>query len=215
MKKTISIIAMMIAAAAASPALAHSEGDIIVRAGAAYVSPNDSSDNILGSSDELEVGSELQLGLTVGYMLTDNWSIELLASTPFTHDISTGLGGLGDIAEVSHLPPTLMAQYYFGTKESKIRPYVGAGINYTIFFDEGFNGKAKEAGLSDLDLDNSWGLAANVGVDYMLDEDWFVSGSIWYADIDTDATYKFQGVQQTTEVEIDPWVFMLAVGYTF
>ncbi|STQ75943.1 outer membrane protein OmpW [Grimontia hollisae] len=214
MKKTMSIIAMM-AAAAVSPVLAHSEGDIVVRAGAAYVSPNDSSDKILGSQEELEVGSNTQLGLTVGYMLTDNWSIELLAATPFTHDISTNLLGLGDIAETSHLPPTLMAQYYFGTKESKIRPYVGAGINYTIFFDEGFNGKAKGVGLSDLKLDDSWGLAANVGVDYMLDEDWFVNGSIWYADINTDATYKFNGIEQKTNVEIDPWVLMVAMGYTF
>ncbi|WP_317628498.1 OmpW family outer membrane protein, partial [Escherichia coli] len=41
----------------------------------------------------------------------------------------------GDIATVHHLPPTLMAQWYFGDSGSKFRPYIGAGINYTTFFN--------------------------------------------------------------------------------
>ena len=55
-------------------------------------------------------------------------------TTPFSHSVSTP--GLGEVAKVKHLPPTLMAQYYFGDANSKVRPYVGAGINYTTFFDE-------------------------------------------------------------------------------
>lgn len=147
MKKTMTLLAMM--AALSSPAIAHQEGDILVRAGIASVSPNDSSDKILGSDEELHVNSDTQLGLTVGYMLTDNVSVELLAASPFSHKISTPLLGLGDIAETKHLPPTVMLQYYFGTKESTLRPFVGAGINYTVFFDEGFNSKAQGAGLTD------------------------------------------------------------------
>lgn len=213
MKKTMTLLAMM--AALSSPAFAHQEGDILVRAGIASVSPNDSSDKILGYDEELHVNSDTQLGLTVGYMLTDNVSVELLAASPFSHKISTPLLGLGDIAETKHLPPTVMLQYYFGTKESTLRPFVGAGINYTVFFDEGFNSKAQGAGLTDLNLDDSWGLAANAGLDYMLEDNWFVSGSVWYADISTDATYKYEGENKSTKVDIDPWVFMLAVGYSF
>ena len=59
-----------------------------------------------------------------------------------------------------------MLEYYFGNSDSEIRPYIGAGINYTMFFDEELNGRGKGAGLSDLSLDDSWGLAANIGVDY-------------------------------------------------
>ena len=213
MKKTICSLAVV--AAIASPSVfAHSEGDIILRGGIAAVVPNDSSDKILGSQYELEVNSNTQLGLTLGYMFTDNVSLEVLAATPFSHDISTDLVG-SDIASTKHLPPTLMVQYYFGESESKFRPYVGAGLNYTIFFDEELNNTGKNAGLSDLKLDDSFGLAANLGMDYMINDKWFVSASAWYANIETEATYKANGAAQKTDVKINPWVFMLSGGYEF
>ncbi|MFM2582095.1 outer membrane protein OmpW [Vibrio campbellii] len=213
MKKTISSLAVV--AALVSPSVfAHSEGDFILRVGAASVVPNDSSDKILGSQYELEVNSDTQLGLTFGYMFTDNISLEVLAATPFSHDISTDLVGK-DIGSTKHLPPTVMVQYYFGDSQSKFRPYVGAGLNYTIFFDEGFNSTGKGAGLSDLKLDDSFGLAANVGVDYMINDKWFLNASAWYANIETEATYKAAGVKQKTDVEINPWVFMISGGYKF
>ncbi|HGS4540312.1 outer membrane protein OmpW [Vibrio parahaemolyticus] len=214
MKKTICSLAVV--AALVSPSVfAHKQGDFVLRVGAASVVPNDSSDKILGSQEELKVDSNTQLGLTFGYMFTDNISLELLAATPFSHDISTDLLGLGDIADTKHLPPTLMAQYYFGEPQSKFRPYVGAGLNYTIFFDEGFNNKAKNVGLTDLKLDDSFGLAANVGVDYMINDQWFLNASAWYANIETEATYKFGGAKQKTDVKINPWVFMISGGYKF
>ncbi|MCR9910142.1 outer membrane protein OmpW [Vibrio campbellii] len=213
MKKTISSLAVV--AALVSPSVfAHSEGDFILRVGAASVVPNDSSDKILDSQYELEVNSDTQLGLTFGYMFTDNISLEVLAATPFSHDISTDLVGK-DIGSTKHLPPTVMVQYYFGDVQSKFRPYVGAGLNYTIFFDEGFNSTGKGAGLSDLKLDDSFGLAANVGVDYMINDKWFLNASAWYANIETEATYKAGGAKQKTDVEINPWVFMISGGYKF
>ncbi|EMK6583246.1 outer membrane protein OmpW [Vibrio parahaemolyticus] len=214
MKKTICSLAVV--AALVSPSVfAHKQGDFVLRVGAASVVPNDSSDKILGSQEELKVDSNTQLGLTFGYMFTDNISLELLAATPFSHDVSTDLLGLGDIADTKHLPPTLMVQYYFGEPQSKFRPYVGAGLNYTIFFDEGFNNKAKNVGLTDLKLDDSFGLAANVGVDYMINDQWFLNASAWYANIETEATYKFGGAKQKTDVKINPWVFMISGGYKF
>ncbi|ELB2028074.1 outer membrane protein OmpW [Vibrio parahaemolyticus] len=213
MKKTICSLAVV--AALVSPSVfAHKQGDFVLRVGAASVVPNDSSDKILGSQEELKVDSNTQLGLTFGYMFTDNISLELLAATPFSHDISTDLVG-SDIADTKHLPPTLMVQYYFGEPQSKFRPYVGAGLNYTIFFDEGFNSTGKAAGLSDLKLDDSFGLAANVGVDYMINDQWFLNASAWYANIETEATYKAGGAKQKNDVKINPWVFMISGGYKF
>ena len=209
MKKTVCGIAVLSALMSAN-VLAHSEGDFIVRAGAATVSPNDSSGAVAGSSSiEFGVDSNTQLGLTLGYMFTDNISFEVLAATPFSHNISAT--GLGEIADTKHLPPTFMVQYYFGTAESDFRPYVGAGINYTVFFDEG----SKIAGLSDVSLDDSWGLAANVGMDYMINDDWFLNASVWYADIGTTAKYNLGGTNYSTDVDIDPWVFMIGGGYKF
>jgi len=203
MKKLVSLSIMM---ALASPmVMAHEKGDFFMRAGLATVMPNESSDNVLNTG-ELELSNDTQVGLTFTYMLTDNWALELLAATPFTHDVSTD--GLGKVAEVSHLPPTLMAQYYFAESDSQYRPYIGAGINYTTFFEE--------EGYGDLDgteveLDDSFGLAAQVGLDMAINDDWFVNASLWYMQIETDV----ETTVGTFDTKIDPYVVMLGMGYTF
>lgn len=195
-----------------SSALAHQAGDIIVRAGVAAVTPNESSP-VVADIAEFSVSNNTQLGLNFGYMLTDNIGIELLAATPFSHDIS--LGSLGKIAETKHLPPTLVAQYYFGNANSKLRPYVGVGVNFTNFFDNEFTQEAKDLGLSELSLSNSWGVAAQVGIDYQMNDNWLINASVWYAQISTDVTFNLGDAPQNVETDIDPWVYMVSVGYTF
>ena len=200
------ILPLLIAAAFASPvAMAHQAGDILVRGGLAFVSPQTSSDNVLGTG-ELEIDSNMQLGLTLSYMLTDNWGVELLAATPFSHSVSTA--GLGEVAKVKHLPLTLMGQYYFGDANSKVRPYVGAGINYTTFFDE--EGRGALAG-TDVSVDSSWGMAGQVGLDMAINDRWFVNASAWLIDIDTDV----HTAVGTINTSIDPVAFMFGVGYRF
>jgi outer membrane protein len=193
-------------------ASAHEAGEFFLRAGSATVRPSESSDNVLGMGG-FNVNNNTQLGLTFTYMATDNIGIELLAATPFRHKV--GLGPTGDIATVHHLPPTLMAQWYFGDSSSKFRPYVGVGINYTTFFDEGFNKTGKEAGLSDLSLKDSWGVAGQVGLDYMINRDWLLNMSVWYMDIDTEVRFKAGGQKQNIDTSLDPWVFMFSAGYRF
>ncbi|NEX83345.1 OmpW family outer membrane protein [Aeromonas rivipollensis] len=200
------VLPLLIAAAfASSAAMAHQAGDILVRGGLAFVSPQTSSDDVLGTG-ELDIDSNMQLGLTLSYMLTDNWGVELLAATPFSHSVSTP--GLGEVAKVKHLPPTLMAQYYFGDANSKVRPYVGAGINYTTFFDE--EGRGALAG-TDVSVDSSWGLAGQVGLDMAINDRWFVNASAWLIDIDTDV----HTAVGTINTSIDPVAFMFGVGYRF
>ena len=113
------------------------------------------------------------------------------------------------------LPPTLMAQYYFFDSNSKLRPYVGAGINYTTFYDTDFNKTGRDAGLSDLSVKDSWGLAGQVGLDYELDQNWMLNMSVWYMDIDTEVKFKANGKQQNIDTRIDPWVFFFGLGYRF
>lgn len=193
---------------------AHQAGDVIVRAGSATVRPVEGSDNVLGSLGSFKVDNNTQLGLTFSYMVTDNIGVELLAATPFNHRV--GLDSLGGtIAEVNHLPPSLVAQYYFGDKADKLRPYLGVGVNYTMFYDEKFNQRGKDVGLSDLSLKNSWGLAAQAGLDYNLDDNWLINASLWWMDIDTDVKFKLNGEQHSVSTRLDPWVFMFGVGYRF
>lgn len=70
-------------------------------------------------------------------------------------------------------------------------------------------------GLTDLSLSNSWGWAAQVGLDYRLNNDWLLNTSIWYADISTDVRFNLGGQAVNVATEIDPWVYMFSVGYQF
>ncbi|NHB91802.1 outer membrane protein OmpW [Photorhabdus cinerea] len=208
--------AFVLAAATLAPSfvLAHEAGDFIFRTGTATLRPNTGSDNVLGVGS-FSTDNNTQMGLTFSYMITDNIGVELLAATPFQHQVS--LPGVGDIAKVKHLPPTLMAQYYFGSKESQFRPYVGIGLNYTTFFNEKFNGNSavRDNNLHSLDLKDSWGVAGHVGLDYELDQNWMLNASVWWVNVETDVKFKAGGQQYKIDTRLDPWVFMFGVGYHF
>lgn len=212
-KNTVStlIAATLLAAGFTASVSAHQAGDIIVRAGVVVVAPNESSQDVAGNG-EFIVSSDTQLGLNFGYMLTDNFGVELLAATPFSHDVS--LNGVGKIAETKQLPPTLVAQYYFGDAQSKLRPYIGVGVNYTNFYDNEFTNDLGGA-LTDLSMSTSWGLAAQVGLDFQMSKNWLLNASVWYAKIDSDVKFKLADAPVTIETDIDPWVYMVSVGYTF
>lgn len=205
-------VALLALTCLSGEALAHQQGEFFMRAGSATVRPTEGSDNVLGMGG-FSVSNNTQLGLTFDYMVTDNIGIELLAATPFRHRV--GLGPTGDLATVRQLPPTLMAQWYFGDAKSKVRPYIGAGINYTTFFDADFNQTGKDASLSDLSVKDSWGAAGQVGLDYMVNENWLLNMSVWYMDIDTEVKFKAGGEEQNIKTRIDPWVFMFSAGYRF
>lgn len=223
MKKQL--LALAITTAIFSPvALSHQAGDILVRAGATTVSPDESSSNIFAGGDDLGVGltidNNTQLGLNVAYFFTDHINVELLAATPFTHDVNFSvddpLGTGNKVGEVTHLPPTVTVNYYFNNASSVFQPYIGAGVNYTFIYDEEFTSANGEAGLSDLSLDNSFGLSAQIGMDYMIDKTWHLNASVRWIDIDTEATFDVgEAKGRVGNIEIDPWVYTVSIGYTF
>ncbi|MGH1462620.1 MAG: OmpW/AlkL family protein [Neptuniibacter sp.] len=188
---------------ATSNVVAYEAGDVVVRVGLAQVDPDATNNTVVPGVD---VEDETQIGITGTYMLTDHVGIELLASTPFKHDLTINGAKVGD---TKHLPPTLSVQYFPMDSGSALQPYVGLGVNYTTFFSEGSSGAL--AG-SDIKLDNSWGLAAQIGVDYALNENWLVNAAVWKMDINTDLNLNGTNLG---EVEIDPVVYMLSVGYKF
>lgn len=206
-------------------AQAYEAGDMVLRAGAALAKPSDSSGKIkidgVGAVNGtgVGVGSDTELGLTGSYIFAPHWGVELLASTPFEHDISAkGLGGFGvsKIGSVKHLPPTLSVQYYFADTHSEIQPYVGLGVNYTVFFDEHLSNEAKTGlGASNLHLDNSLGLAAEVGLDWAINKNWLINVSVWKVDMNTTATVDTALGKAEVDVAIDPWVYMIGAGYKF
>lgn len=214
---------------------AHSAGDILLRVGAVTVAPDTESGTVSGLPDgvnnaRVDVEDNTQLSLTATYMLTDNLGLELLAATPFTHDI-VGKGDLEGVAvgETRHLPPTLSLQYHFGGKDGMFNPYVGIGVNYTLFFSEEVDGQLVStlntlptiAGLGgthavDMELDGSLGLAGQAGVDVKVAENWYVNAAVWYIDIGTTAELTTDlGTTHEVDVDLDPWVYNLAVAYKF
>ncbi|WP_194791079.1 OmpW/AlkL family protein [Pseudomonas sp. UFMG81] len=227
MNKSLLSASLVALALAAPVAHAHQAGDFIVRAGAATVSPNEDSsalklDGAKVSGTKATVDSDTQLGLAFAYMLTDHIGLELLAATPFKHTIGVkGLGaGLdGKLADIKQLPPTLSLQYYPMAPTSKFQPYAGVGINYTLFFDEDLSSNRKAQGFSNMKLQDSVGLAGQLGMDYMLTDNLLFNASVWYVDIDTKATIdgpSALGVGKTkVDVDIDPWVYMVGIGYKF
>ena len=232
MRKQLTLAVAAAALGATLPAQALEQGDWIGRIGATHVAPNDDTGAVTTpggpvAGTELTVDSDTGVGFTLVYMLTDRIGVELLAALPFEHDIGpnaalAGTTGSADIASAKHLPPTLSLQYYFQPRAA-VRPYVGVGVNYTTFFDEKVRGGLASAGYSSLDLDDSWGIAAQVGVDIDVSNNWFVNFDVRYLDISTEATVRERSagsgalgaVLTIADIESDPWVYTVSVGTTF
>ena len=205
--------------------LAYQAGDWIVRAGVASVDPDDDSSKLHLNGTPLAgtkatVDDDQQLGLTATYMIDSHLGVSLLAATPFEHDIKAkGVGSSSiDAGSSKQLPPTLTLQFFPMDGSSAFQPYLGVGVNFTTFFDENVDGELESVmgSKGDLSLEDSWGLAGQVGADYLFSEHWMISASIWYLDIDTEAEFKFKnGNRVTADVDVDPWVYMLGVGYKF
>ncbi len=228
MRKTLLTASLLALSIAAPMAHAYQAGDIIVRAGAITVDPRESSSDIWVGALNTDVAgtkatldSDTQLGLNFAYMLTSNIGIELLAATPFSHNVGVkGMPGPfaglnGNLGELKHLPPTLSVVYYPLDAASAFQPYVGAGINYTWFFDTELSSEAENKGFSGLDMKDSWGLSAQVGMDYMLTDNIMLNAQVRYIDIDTTGTTSFGGAKVKVDVDVDPMVYMVGLGYKF
>ncbi len=205
-RKTV-VLAAVIGLGSMLGAVANAQeaGDWIVRVGVGHVDPK--SDN----GDVASVDSGTAAVFNGTYMMTNNVGIELLAATPFSHDIDLAADGTR-VGETKHLPPTVSLQYHFDTN-SAFKPYVGAGLNFTVFFDEETEGPL--AG-DDLELDESFGVAVQVGADWQFSDTMFANLDVRYIDIETDATLQTDtGSVDLGSVDISPIVYSLTVGWRF
>ena len=231
----LSVLAAAVMAVAPA-AQAFEAGDFVLRAGAVHVAPDDSSDSITvggapllgaGVDSKVSVDSNTQLGLRATYMVTNHLGLGVLGATPFKHNINGGGDLPGDLklGETKHLPPTLTLQYFPMASSSAFQPYAGVGVNYTVFFEEKTSSNldtALNVASSELELDDSVGVAVEVGMDYMLSENFGLNAAIWWADINTDARVDVFDANGTKlaetdefEVEIDPMVYMVGFTYKF
>ena len=225
MRTFASALALTAALGLAAPASAHEAGDWLFRAGASVVDPKSDNGSLDMSAVDLgtlgvEVDDQTGVTFNVTYMYTKNVGVELLAALPYKHDIMVE-GLPGTAATVTHLPPTISLQYHF-MPDSVFQPYAGIGLNLTWFMDSDKKGGLAAADdllgvTTDIDVDStSVGLAAQIGFDYKITDQWFLNLDVRYIDISTDATLIVNGADFTkAKVDVDPVVYGIHVGYRF
>ena len=189
----------------AAPAFAQQAGEWTFSVGAHQVNPKSDNGSLAGGTLDVEVDSNVRPTITAEYFVRDNLGIEVLASLPFQHDVN--IAGLGNVGSTKHLPPTVSLQYHFG--EGNVKPFVGLGVNYTLFFSEDTTGAL--AG-SDLKLDDSFGLAAHAGIDFKVGDKGAIRVDARWIDIDTDVELNGAGLGT---VNIDPLVYGAAYVFQF
>lgn len=184
-------------------------GDLVVGFGAIGVLPQKGGRvDAIGGKPEASDTLTPQLDLT--YFLTSNLSLNLIAATS-RHDVSVKGSALGDVdlGRVWALPPTLTLQFH-PLPAARLSPYVGAGVNYTVFYGEG---GSRTAPVSKVDVENSWGWALNAGVDYALTPEWGLNLDVKKLFLRPDVSVN--GGAIGARADLDPWIVGAALRYRF
>ena len=204
--------------ALALPATAREKGDWMARLRVINVNPNDDSSMVTGIADSsVSVDDDTVPELDFTYMLSDNWGLELiLAQSQHRASGEGSLVDLGEILEADVLPPTLTLQYHFDSN-GKVLPYAGIGVNYTIFSGEESRPSLDTAlgGPTTIEMDESFGFAAQAGLDVPFNERWFFNVDAKYVQIDSTVELNTEGTLRTVEVDIDPLILGVGVGLKF
>ena len=200
---------LVLAAATAltmTTAFAVPAGTWTVAAGAHYVDPK-SDNGTLNNGLSVDVDGDVRPTISGEYFIANNVGVELLAAIPFHHDFTLNDATGKEIlsGKTQHLPPTLSLQYHFDDYNlpMNVKPFVGVGVNYTMFFKE----KLNNAAGAELKLDDSVGVAGHIGLDipFAATESFRIDAR--YMDIKTDATLNGADLG---EIDISPWVYGVA-----
>jgi len=165
--------------------------------------------------------------LYLGYVrrLSPHFDVELtLGYPPLQKTVGKGPATLGSvpydgqvIATARWLAPTVLLEYMFLSETSKWRPYIGAGVNYTNFYDRNSTaqGNAASGGPTKLSLTSSVGAAATVGMAYNISGHWNAYASYSVSQVRTRLNAETAGVIRTTHINFGPQALVLSVGYSF
>ncbi|HBD26638.1 OmpW family outer membrane protein [Flavobacterium sp.] len=185
-----------------------------VRLRAVGVAPDESAKiGIIGG--DVAISNALIPELDFTYFFTEHFAAELILGTA-KHDVKAinTLAGDVNLGSVWLLPPTLTAQYHFYTSDQKVfKPYIGAGVNYTLFYN------VKSGDVADVKYDNALGYAAQLGFDLMLNDTFFINVDakrlFLSTEVTVDASNLAPGLSIPAEVDINPWLIGVGVGMKF
>lgn len=191
------------------PAAVETLSPWMIRGRALIVHPQPDADLTAGGAAiagaDVDISTSVVPELDISYFFTPNIAAELiLGVTPHRVKGTGSIDGVR-IGDAWLLPPTLMVQYHF-TEFGMIKPYVGAGINYTFFFDE----KAK-GGFNKFDLEDTIGFALQAGVDIMIDKHWGINLDVKKIFLEPDVSVNSGAIRG--KVKIDPWLIGAGITY--
>jgi outer membrane protein len=221
MKKSNLKLVALATLAITQQATAFEQEEILFQFDFATASANHSlSHNVLGNDwgNIAALNGNNPSGLNLAYSLTDNNNIEVLADAPLLHDAnfdeSNPLSTGNQSAEMTHLSTTLTANS-FNNAPSKLMSYIGDKIS-TSFFEEEPTPVSTFTELDGLTLTNSFGIAAQVGADYVLNDKWFINGSTRWIDMNKEASFKLSNAEAAPEIiDVAPWVYSMTLGFRF
>jgi outer membrane protein len=207
-------LALAIAGGLALPTLVQAQafkaGDVLVRARAVNI---DTANKDSIDAADIKVSNKTIPEVDFTYFFSPNLAAELILTYPQKHNISANIPTLavnGEIGSVKQLPPTLTVQYHF-TDFGAVKPYLGAGLNYTRFSSVNL---PQGTALGSLTIDkNSFGLAFQAGVDYAIDANWSLNLDIKKVQMRTDL--KSGAAGNLGKIKIDPLLVGVGVGYKF
>jgi outer membrane protein len=181
---------------------------LVIRArGLAVIPDEDATITVIGGNVDITDAYVPEVDLS--YFFTENIAIEAIAAvTPHDVDATGTTLGQVDLGSVWLLPPTVLLQYHLPLGNG-FKPYVGAGVNYTVFFNEDAPGGT----VTSIDYDNTFGWALQAGVDYQLNERWMLNLDVKKVFISTDVSLN--GGAINADVDIDPWIVGVGFGYKF
>lgn len=187
-------------------------GDFVIRVRGISAIPNEEVDLSVGGSSipgDADLGTAYAPELDFSYFLTNNLALELIAAVT-THSVEAKGTPLGDVdlGKVGLVPPTLTLQYHFLTQE-RFSPYLGAGINYTFFFTD------EDGDADNIEYDNSFGFALQAGFDYAVSGGWSVNVDVKKLFLNTEAEIRAAGIDIEADVDVDPWIIGIGIGYRF
>ena len=243
----------LVSSAICGSAMAQSAGSLITSAGGTWLDFGGSSATALQSSSAAGTFTSTSTGgqihntftaeLAFTYFITDHFALDLATGIPPKLKLyaqgtvapfgpsgpKLGLGNLQPLATTRSWPPILFLKYYFGAAQSRVRPFVGIGVNYTWFshteLNPTFGGALQQVagpgGQVKTSLSPSWNPAFNAGVSYNIDKNWYANASLTYLPLKTNATvsaYSASGqpvLVNKTHITANPWIAFVGIGYRF
>ncbi|MDR3448926.1 MAG: OmpW family outer membrane protein [Alphaproteobacteria bacterium] len=184
-------------------------GDIMVRGRMLAVIP-DVSSSVSGIGGSVDASNSLVPEVDASYFFTPNFAVEGIAAVTRHHlrDKGSSAGDV-DLGHVSLLPPTLTGQWHF-MPDQAFSPYVGAGVNYTVFFDAQ---TAPGSIAHTVKYRDGFGGAVQAGFDYHLAGNWYANVDVKHLFLSTKA--KINGGAVESNVSLDPTIVGVGIGYKF